>query len=318
MASPEISIVIPVYNEESNLPELIERCLKSCGELKSAFEIILVDDGSADSSADIITKAANDHPGEIVGVILSTNYGQHAAVTAGLEVSQGKYVITMDADLQNPPEEIPNLAAELRKGYDVVGTIREKRQDTIFRKLASKTVNLMVRSMCRGKPMTDYGCMLRGYSRNVVNLILRCPENGKFIPMLAMSFARKSTEIHVKHADRKAGESKYDLKKLISLQYDLLTSTTTFPLRVLTYFGTVIAFLGALFGAFLIVMRFIQGSEWAARGVFSLFAILFVFVGLQFMAMGLLGEYIGKIFLNTRQRPQYAIETVIRKSQESR
>ena len=311
-AAPEISIVIPVFNEELNLPELVERSIKACDLLPQTYEILLVDDGSSDRSAELIADAVKKHPGKIIGVLLSTNFGQHAAVTAGLSKARGKYMVTMDADLQNPPEEIHKIVEKLAEGYDVVGSIRENRQDTIFRKLASKTVNLMVRKLTRGKTMTDYGCMLRGYSRPVVNAILDCHEQGKFIPMLAMSFARRSTEVLVKHAERAAGESKYSVWKLIALQYDLLTGTSTFPLRMLTFLGFLIALLGIAFGIFVFVMTRLKDENWGQYGIFTLFAILFVFIGAQFAGMGLLGEYIGKIHLNARGRPQYYIEKELR------
>ena len=315
LKKPELSLVIPVYNEEANLEELIRRCLAACDPLHIPYEIILVDDGSADSSANMIREAAEKHDGKIVGVFLTTNFGQHAAVTAGLQTSVGKYVITLDADLQNPPEEIPKLVEKLREGYDVVGTIREKRKDTLFRRWASKMVNFMVRKLCNGKTMTDYGCMLRGYSRNVVNAILNCPEHGKFIPMLAMSYARRTIEIHVKHADRTAGESKYNVWKLIALQYDLLTGTSIFPLRMLTYIGTLLAVFGVLFGIFIFIMTWIHGDEWSQHGIFTLFSLVFIFMGGQFIAMGILGEYIGKIHLNTRGRPQFFIESIAGRKQ---
>ena len=307
--TPELSVVIPVYNEEENLPELLKRTLAACDALKTDYEIVLVDDGSADSSRDLLLKAAEEHPGKVVAVTLTSNFGQHAAVTAGLEVSTGKYVITMDADLQNPPEEIHKLLDKLREGYDVVGSIRENRQDTLFRKLASKLVNRMVRKLCKGRTMQDYGCMLRGYSRPVVKALLCCGEHGKFIPMLAMSFARRVTEIHVKHAERSAGESKYNFGKLIALQYDLLTGTSIFPLRLLTIFGFLIATVGVIFGI-VIFIRSQLDKSWGAQGTFALFAIQFVFTGGMLAALGLLGEYIGKIHLNTRARPQYFIESV--------
>ena len=315
LKKPELSLVIPVYNEEANLEELIRRCLAACDPLHIPYEIILVDDGSADYSANMIREAAEKHDGKIVGVFLTTNFGQHAAVTAGLQTSVGKYVITLDADLQNPPEEIPKLVEKLREGYDVVGTIREKRKDTLFRRWASKMVNFMVRKLCNGKTMTDYGCMLRGYSRNVVNAILNCPEHGKFIPMLAMSYARRTIEIHVKHADRTAGESKYNVWKLIALQYDLLTGTSIFPLRMLTYIGTLLAVFGVLFGIFIFIMTRIHGDEWSQHGIFTLFSLVFIFMGGQFIAMGILGEYIGKIHLNTRGRPQFFIESIAGRKQ---
>lgn len=313
---PELSLVIPVYNEEANLSELIRRTLAACDPMGISYEMILVDDGSADNSAQMIREAAEKNGGKVVGVFLTTNFGQHAAVTAGLQTSVGKYVITLDADLQNPPEEIPKLVEKLREGYDVVGTIRENRKDTFFRRWASKTVNLMVRKLCNGKTMTDYGCMLRGYSRSVVNAILQCPEHGKFIPMLAMSYARRTIEIHVKHADRMAGESKYNVWKLIALQYDLLTGTSTFPLRMLTYIGTLLAAFGILFGLYIFIMTRVHGDSWSQNGVFTLFSLVFIFMGGQFVAMGILGEYIGKIHMNTRGRPQFFIESVTGRKQK--
>lgn len=309
LPAPELSVVVPVYNEEENLPELLRRTLAACDDLNTSYELILVDDGSADKSCEMIKAAAAEHPDKIVGVILSANFGQHAAVTAGLQTSRGKYIVTMDADLQNPPEEIHKLLEKMREGYDVVGTIRENRQDTFFRKIASKLVNLMVRKLCNGRTMTDYGCMLRGYSRSVVDAVLLCKENGKFIPMLAMNYARRVIEVQVKHAERMAGESKYSFLKLIALQYDLLTGTSTFPLRLLTFFGFLVAAFGIIFGIVIFIMSQID-KNWGAQGIFALFAISFVLFGGQFAAMGLLGEYIGKIHLNARARPQFFIAEI--------
>ena len=313
MTTPEIelSLVIPVYNEEENLTELVARTTAACDKLDCTTEIILVDDGSADRSMEMIIEASQKDP-RIVGVILTSNFGQHAAVTAGFQTSRGKYVVTLDADLQNPPEEIYKLLEKLREGYDVVGSIRENRQDTLFRKVGSKMVNLMVRKLCNGKTMTDYGCMLRGYSRNVVDAVLLCHENGKFIPMLAMTYARKSVEVHVKHAERAAGESKYSVMKLIALQYDLLTGTSTFPLRLLTFFGFAVGGIGVLFGLYVFIRSQLD-KDWGFGGTFALFAVVFVLMGMQFASMGLMGEYIGKIHLNSRARPQFFIESIHRK-----
>ncbi len=302
----ELSVVIPVYNEEENLQELLTRTLEACDKLNATYEIILVDDGSSDLSASMIEQAAKENPEKVRGVFLATNFGQHAAVTAGLQTSFGKYVITMDADLQNPPEELHKLLEKLREGYDVVGTIRANRQDTFFRKLASRIVNRMARKLCHGRTMRDYGCMLRGYSRPVVDAILKCGEHGKFIPMLAMSFGRRVTEIEVNHAERTAGQSKYNFWKLIALQYDLLTGTSTFPLRLLTIFGFLLAVGGILFGIAIFIFSQID-KDWGAEGIFALFAVQFVFTGGTFAALGLIGEYIGKIHLNTRARPQFII-----------
>lgn len=309
--TPELSVVIPVFNEEENLPELFRRTIAACDALRTPYEIVAVDDGSSDASAELIRKAVGEHPGKVTGVILSANFGQHSAVMAGFETSRGKYVITMDADLQNPPEEIVRVLEKLRENYDIVGTIRENRQDTVFRKMTSKLVNLMVRSMVKGKIMHDYGCMLRGYSRSVVNSLLLCREHEKFIPILAMNFARKTTEITVKHAERSAGRSKYDYMKLLALQYDLLTGTSNLPLRLLTFLGFLIAVVGVIFGIYVFIRSQLD-KAWGAEGVFALFAIQFVFTGGIFAALGLVGEYIGKIHLNSRARPQYFIDSVER------
>ena len=311
-----ISIVIPVFNEEDNLDELVRRCLEACRGIGKPFEIILVDDGSMDSSRDIITRAARDTQGEmdthgeVVGVLLNRNYGQHAAVMAGLEKSRGEIIVTLDADLQNPPEEIPKLVAKMDEGFDVVGTVRINRKDTLFRKAASFMVNRVVR-VSTGVDMHDYGCMLRAYRRHIVDAMLLCTERSTFIPILANTFARLTTEVPVVHESRSAGDSKYSFWRLVSLQFDLLTSMTTFPLRLLSILGGIISMLGMGFGLFLLVMRLLYGSEWAVGGVFTLFALLFIFIGAQFIGMGLLGEYIGRIYSDVRARPRYFVEKVV-------
>ena len=304
------SIVIPVYNEEANLPELIRRSLAACKTLDAPFEIILIDDGSRDDSPDLIQAAAKEQGGKIVGVLLNRNYGQHAAVMAGFAHAEGDYVVTLDADLQNPPEEIPNVVAKLKEGYDVVGSIRQNRQDSFLRTLPSKLVNKVVQKST-GVLMHDYGCMLRGYTREIVETMCQCRERSTFIPVLANTFAHKVTEIPVGHSERTDGDSKYSFWKLINLQFDLLTSITTFPLRVLSVIGGIVSAFGIGLGILILILRFIWGAEWAAQGVFTLFAILFVFVGAQFIGLGLLGEYIGRIYQDVRDRPRYFVRDVV-------
>ncbi len=314
MKRPDLSVVIPVLNESDNLPELLRRCLAACREASGSFEIILVDDGSTDGSTAMLADAADRHGPEVVAVLLNRNYGQHAAVCAGLFQSRGEIVVTLDADLQNPPEEIPNLVREMKKGYDVVGTVRADRRDSLFRRLASSLVNYMVRR-ATGVMMHDYGCMLRAYRRPIVEAMLQCREHSTFIPILANSFARTTSEIQVRHESRRRGDSKYSFFKLISLQFDLLTSMSTFPLRLLSFIGTIIAAGGMTFGVFLLIMRFVRGSVWAANGVFTLFAVLFIFIGAQFIGLGLLGEYIGRIYRDVRGRPRYFVQQIINGAQ---
>jgi undecaprenyl-phosphate 4-deoxy-4-formamido-L-arabinose transferase len=268
-----------------------------------------VDDGSRDGSDSWLRETARTEP-EVVAVLLNRNYGQHASVLAGFGQTRGEIVVTLDADLQNPPEEIPKLLEAMDAGNDVVGSVRTPREDSLFRRLASGLVNRVVQKTTRVM-MTDYGCMLRAYRRHVVDAMLRCPERSTFIPVLANSFARNTTEVEVRHAARTEGTSKYSLWRLVTLQFDVLTSMTTFPIRVLTVVGGIISTLGIGFGVFLLIARLVLGSEWAAEGVFTLFAILFIFIGAQFTAMGLLGEYIGRIYTDVRGRPRFVVHEVV-------
>ncbi|MDZ7696994.1 MAG: glycosyltransferase [Deltaproteobacteria bacterium] len=304
-----VSVVIPVFNEAENLPELLRRCLTVCRQMKRPFEIVLVDDGSSDGSRALIEAAARELTGEVVGVLLNRNYGQHSAIMAGFDVVKGDIIVTLDADLQNPPEEIPHIVQKADEGFDVVGSIRVPRRDTTFRRMASFIINKLVQKST-GIRMHDYGCMLRAYSRSIVKAMQQCHERSTFIPVLANTFARKTAEIEVRHEWRTKGESKYGFFSLINLQFDLLTSMTTFPLRLLSAIGGLISALGVGFGLFLFLMRVIYGPDWAAGGVFTLFAVLFIFIGAQFLGMGLLGEYIGRIYSDVRARPRYFVERV--------
>ena len=304
-----ISVVIPVFNEEKNLPELIRRCLEACRSMNLPFELILVDDGSRDGSAQLISEAAEHYADEVIGVFLNRNYGQHGAILAGFSRARGDIVVTLDADLQNPPEAIPLVVRKAQEGYDVVGTVRVNRQDTGFRKLSSWIINKIVQKTT-GVMMHDYGCMLRAYHKDIVKAMVSSRGHSTFIPVLANSFARTTTEIEVPHQERTRGESKYTLWKLINLQFDLLTSMTTFPLRALSVIGVILSGFGFGLGIFILIMRLLYGPEWAVGGVFTLFALLFIFIGMQFLGMGLLGEYIGRIYYDVRGRPRYVISHV--------
>ena len=307
----KVSVVIPVYNEQDSLPELIRRTDAACATLNRDYEILLVDDGSSDDSARMLVEAAEAPESHIVAVLLNRNYGQHSAIMAGFSHVTGDLIITLDADLQNPPEEIPRLVEKADEGYDVVGTVRQNRQDSVFRKTASKMINRLIQRTT-GKAMGDYGCMLRAYRRHIVDAMLNCHERSTFIPILANTFARRAVEIPVLHAEREFGDSKYSFMRLINLMYDLVTCLTTTPLRLLSVVGSVIAVLGFAFSILLVVLRLVLGPEWAGDGVFMLFAILFTFIGAQFIGMGLLGEYIGRIYNDVRARPRYFIQRVVR------
>lgn len=307
---PAVSVVIPVYNERDNLPELLERTLSACRGLGRETEIILVDDGSRDGSSEWLAAAAAAHPGEIKALLLNRNYGQHNAILCGFGAAQGDIMVTLDADLQNPPEEIGRLLAKIDEGYDVVGSVRQDRQDALFRKVFSGLINLMVRKTT-GVRLHDYGCMLRAYRRRVVDAMLSCRERHTFIPVLANLFAKRVTEVPVAHAERSKGTSKYSMLKLVNLQFDLLTCMTTVPLRMLSWVGAAISAMSVGFGALLLALRFIYGAAWAGDGVFTLFAVAFFFIGAQFVALGLMGEYIGRIHADVRERPRYIVDRIV-------
>ena len=308
MIRVQVSVVVPVYNEEANLAALMGRLLPVMNDMNKSFEVILVDDGSQDNSLKLLKEFASNPRVRVVE--LTRNYGQHAAIMAGFSIVRGDMIVTLDADLQNPPEEIPNLVRVMEEGnYDVVGTIRKGRKDSFLRILPSKIINMVARKIT-GVSMRDWGCMLRAYSRPVVERMIECHEQATFIPALATVFAKRVTEIEVAHEERFGGKSNYPLRKLINLQFDLVASFSNLPIKLIMYGGILMSFMGVCFGIFLAIARLVYGVRWAAEGIFTLFAVLFVFVGLQFFALGVIGEYIGRIYTQVRKRPEYVIENI--------
>ena len=308
MGKAQVAVVIPVYNEEANLSALMKRLMPVMQGMNKTFEIILIDDGSHDDSLEILKSFTKDEHVKVVE--LTRNYGQHSAIMAGFSVVNADIIITMDADLQNPPEEIPKLVKLMEEGnYDVVGSIRKGRKDSFLRILPSKVINIVARKIT-GVSMRDWGCMLRAYRSTVVERMIQCHEHATFIPALATVFAKRIAEIEEEHEERYGGKSSYPLSKLINLQFDLVASFSDFPMKLIMYGGIIMSFLGVCFGIFLAVARLAYGARWAADGIFTLFAVLFVFVGMQFFALGVIGEYIGRIYVEARKRPEYVIEKV--------
>lgn len=305
---PELSVVIPIYNEEAGLAKLYARLYPALDALGLRYEIIFVNDGSRDNSPALLADQFRLRPDVTRVVLLNGNYGQHMAILAGFEVCRGDITVTLDADLQNPPEEIGNLVAKMREGYDYVGSIRRKRQDAAWRTYASKAMNRLREKITRIK-ITDQGNMLRAYGRNVIDLINQCSEVNTFVPALAYTFARKPTEIMVEHEERVAGESKYSLYSLIRLNFDLMTGFSLVPLQMFSMVGMILSVASGLLVLLLLVRRFLLGAE--AEGVFTLFAIVFFMLGVVLFGIGLLGEYVGRIFQQVRGRPQYVVKTVL-------
>jgi len=304
-AGPEVSVVVPVFNEEATLADLYQALVEAlAGE---RFEIVFVNDGSRDRSGERLRALAAAHR-EVVVVELARNFGQHPAILAGFSVARGRYLVTIDADLQNPPAEIPRILTKMREGHDVVGSIRSRRRDPWVRKQVSALVNYVTTASI-GVGMKDYGCMLRGYSRDVAREIVDLAERSVFIPALAMILARNPIEIEVGHSERELGQSKYSALRLMRLGFDLITGFSLLPIQLVSLAGVIIATLGVAFAGFLFVRRIIVGPE--SEGVFTLFAILFAFVGVMLLAVGLVGEYVARIYAEVRRRPLFTVREVV-------
>ena len=301
---PYVSVLVPVLNEEESLPELQKRLQDTLNGIGKPYEIIYINDGSTDTTEVLLERFHADDK-RVKVIEFNRNYGQHMALFSGFEFAKGEIIITIDADLQNPPEEIPKLVDKAEEGFEVVATYRKQRKDSLFRKLPSYIVNKITAKLV-GVKLRDYGCMLRAYRRNIIDYMNMCPESSSFIPALANTFAKKITEIEVAHEERKTGTTKYSLFKLWRLNFDLMTSFSLWPIQMISTLGVAIAALGLLFALFLFARRLFFGPE--GEGVFTLFGILFFFIGIQILALGIIGEYIGRIYQEVRRRPRFIIK----------
>ena len=314
MTSVLVSVVIPVYNEEAGLPALFARLYPALDALGVRYEVLFINDGSKDRSAAILSEQFHLRPDVTRVVLLNGNFGQHKAILAGFAHTRGERIVTLDADLQNPPEDIVTLLAAMDDGHDYVGSIRRSRNDALWRHLASRAMNRLRERLTHIK-MTDQGCMLRAYSRHIVDTINQCQETNTFIPALAYSFAQNPTEVTVGHEERFAGESKYSLYSLIRLNFDLMTGFSVLPLQLFSMLGMGISILSGLLVVVMTVRRLLIGPE--VQGVFTLFAIAFFLIGITLFGIGILGEYIGRIYQEVRQRPRYLIAAILEKNEES-
>ncbi len=303
-----VSVVIPVYNEEEGLQSLFARLYPALDALGVRYEVVFINDGSRDRSGALLRQQFERRPDVTRVIYFNGNYGQHMAIMAGFSHVRGYRVITLDADLQNPPEEIGKLLVAMDSGHDYVGTIRRQRHDVAWRKIASRAMNRLRERLTRIR-MTDQGCMLRAYDRRIVDAIAQSTEVSTYIPALAYTFAAHPTEIVVSHEERSAGESKYSLYSLIRLNFDLVTGFSILPLQLFSLLGFVLSLLSGLFVAYLLVRRVMVGPE--AEGLFTLFAITFLLMGILLFGIGLLGEYIGRIYQQVRLRPRYLVQAVL-------
>ena len=311
----DLSIIIPVYNEQQVLPLLFERLYPVLDGLGRPYELIFVNDGSKDQSAAQLKQQFALRPDVTRVISLRTNAGQHAALIAGFRHARGGYVITLDADLQNPPEELPLLVAEMDKGFDYVGTVRRLRHDKKWRHYSSRLMNKL-RERITDIRITDQGCMLRGYSRDIAKAVAESNEAQTFIPALAYLYAVNPTEITVAHDERAAGDSKYSFFKLVHLNFDLMTSFSVVPLQVISITGIVVSLLSLMFVVYLAIRRLVIGPE--VEGVFTLFGIAIFIMGILLLAVGMVGEYIGRLYSQVRNRQRFQVANVLESSGEGR
>ena len=307
-----LSVVIPIYNEEAGLAALFARLYPALDALGLSYEVIFVNDGSRDRSAALLREQFGRRPDVTRVVLLNGNFGQHMAIMAGFERVRGERIVTLDADLQNPPEEIAKLLARMDEGSDYVGGVRSERHDNALRRIGSRAMNAL-RSRITRIHMTDQGCMLRAYSRDIVDAINACREVSTFIPALAYTFARSPAEVEVEHERRAAGESKYSLYSLIRLNFDLVTGFSVVPLQMFSLAGILIAVASVLVYIVVMIDRMLAGDS-ALRIFWDRDILQFFLTGIVLFGVGLVGEYVGRIYQQVRQRPRYLVQAVLEKT----
>ncbi len=311
MSAPQLSVVIPVYNEEASLATLFARLYPALDALRIDYEVLFVNDGSRDRSAALLKDQYLARPDVTRVVLFNANYGQHMAIIAGFERVRGERVVTLDADLQNPPEEIAGLLAAMDAGHDYVGGVRRVREDAWWRRIASRAMNRLRERITRIK-MTDQGCMLRAYSRPIVEAVVAAREVSTYIPALAYTFAHNPTEVDVAHEERAAGESKYSLYRLIRLNFDLVTGFSLVPLQFFSLFGMFVAAMSLLLYGIVFVQRTIAGDfRGGLSALWDRDILLFFLTGVVLFGVGLVGEYVGRIYQQVRERPRYTIRAVL-------
>ncbi len=315
----EISIIIPVYNENESLIILYNQLIDVLIEMGQVYEIIFIDDGSTDNSLEILEYLAQRNK-NISIIKFRRNYGQTASFAAGFEYSTGNVVITMDADLQNDPSDIPKLLKKMTEGYDIVSGWRKDRKDkTLKRKIPSQIANKIINKLIAGSNIQihDFGCSLKAYKKGIVKHLKLYGEMHRFIPAYAAWLGIKVTEIPVKHHARQYGYPKYGLERVSRVVFDMITLRffTGFRTRPLQFFGkvaTLTCSIGILFSAILLLTGKLFGYGVTGQSFILLFAFS-LFMGFQFIVVGLLGEIIMRGFLESQDRKEYVIETIISK-----
>ncbi len=298
-----ISVIIPVFNEENDLMELYDQLCEALNGIHKGYEVIFIDDGSIDRSPGILN-SIKQSDSNIIIISFIRNFGQHAAVMAGFKAARGQIVVTLDADLQNPPHEIPKLIREIEKGYDVASGRRIHRRDFFLRKLLSFMMNKIISGLT-GVKLMDYGCMLRAYKKPLVELIVKYGEKSVYIPAFASWLSSNVLEVPVTHNSRKHGKSRYNFLKFLRQMFDLVTAYTLLPIQLISIVGVIFSVLGVLLAAYLMIYRFFLGTT---STLTTFIAALLLFSGLIIFFMGIISEYLVRMYIESRKKPFYIIK----------
>ena len=307
---PEISVVIPVYNEASNLRELFSRSVAVLEAFGRRFEVVMVNDGSTDGSLEVLRELhASDRRLRVVSLV--RNFGQTPALYAGFAHVRGQIVASLDADLQNPPEELVKLIEKLEEGYDVVQGWREERQDSILRKVPSKAFNAMV-SLLMGARVRDLGCGLKVFRREVIDRMVEFGHHARYVPAEVVWLGANMAEVKVEHHKRAGGRGKYNLFSLLRLNFDMLASISTVPIKVVGMLGWLFSLIGFGMGALILTLRIVDVNyDPLASSLATVTALFFLISGVQLIATGLMCEYVGRIFVEVQNKPYYVVKEVL-------
>lgn len=308
-AHTDLSLVVPLYRDEAALPALFARCRRVMDELGGTSELVLVDDGSRDRTAALATELGERFDHATTVVRLTRNVGQHAAVFAGLAHARGEAVVTLDSDLQYPPEEIPRLLAELSPQHPVVSGCRADRRDPLMRRLVTRGLTRWLNRQI-GASLRDFGSMFRAYERQAVDLMLTLTERHRYLPAIPAWLGIPIKEVSIAHAPRGAHGTRYRLRGLVELVLDMVTGYSVFPLRILTVLGLLASLVGLLATCSFIVYRVVVGS--GVSGAVSAFALIFGLLTVQLLIVALVGEYVGRIYTEAKGRPYYVVGEVRR------
>lgn len=299
----KISVVIPIFNEERSLQELYDRLTATLEKIGESYEVVAVNDGSTDSSVDILRSFREKDPRWRI-LILSRNFGQSPALYAGFSEARGDYVFMMDADLQVYPEDLPILYEKLEAGYDMVGGWRVNRHDNPFRKIMSRMLNRYT-GHATGFPLHDHGCSLKGFRRQMVKHMVDFSHRCRYLPVDAAMLGGRVAEVQVRHMKRQYGSSRYSLFKLFRTGFDMITTVTILPLQSIGVVGLLSLAGGSLLMLYSFVAALLHGA--LPRTEFFLAAFLF-FGGVQLSALGVVCEYVGRIYIESQRKPLFIIQ----------